>query len=77
MDMPRYTNSFFDGCFDTMRELNQRNEIEFCYNVDGQLVSTDKTSDRSYRKLGIEPSALNKCSKGFYWKGTDKPYFIG
>lgn len=58
-----------------------REFLEYCYCVDGVLYSTHKesvhrkTEEFYARNAGHELSSA--AVHGHYWKGTDKPYFLG
>lgn len=75
-----YMRGYVWGMMEIHRDRIMREEVEFCYLVDGVLYSTlketekrktddlYKTHDSLYRVLPDMPS-------GFIWRGTDKVYF--
>ena len=76
---PYHVISFLNGMKEVLSEQLYRNELEFCYTIDGVIYSVYKNSERYYEKHNITPKQLcdDADKSGHYWIGTDKPYFIG
>lgn len=79
--LPKRSNTrehrgYLRGCYDTHIDMLYRNDLEFCYlSEDRGLVSTTKTSKRYYERKGLQVSELTNWPNGFYWIGTDKPWY--
>lgn len=73
-----YVHGFVSGLLRAEQNTIMRNDVEFCYLVDGVLFSTHKDTDKRQteefyaRDAGSE---LSNAPSGFVWKGTVKPYF--
>jgi hypothetical protein len=72
---PRYIREYLRGCYDTHNDRLFRDELEHCYLTDQGLVSTRAASERYHGKIGFSVVALTGLPNGFYWRGTDKPWF--
>ena len=74
-----YVKGFVRGMCRARDNRVMRDLVEFCYVKDGVLYSTHKASThRSTEEFystgrGCE---LGGLPSGFYWKGTDKPFFM-
>jgi hypothetical protein len=76
-DFPRYVRSYLSGVYDCMKALCTRDDIEFCYFVEGTRYSIRKESDMYYEDHGITPQELHEKQekhKGFYWIESGKFY---
>ncbi len=72
----REHRGYLRGCFDTHVDQLYRNDLEFCYlSEEKGLVSIRKTSERYYERKGLQVSELTNWPNGFYWIGTDKPWY--
>lgn len=73
-----YVKGFVRGMCRTRDNHIMRDLVEYCYVEDGVLFSTHKASThRSTEEFyssgrGCE---LGNLPSGFYWKGTNKPFF--
>ena len=76
-DTPAWVKSYIDGYADALTKMLYQYKLEFCYLIDGRLVSTYKNSERYYEKMGYSISDLTDKPNGHYWIGSDKPYFNG
>ncbi len=74
----RYERGYVHGLIRARETRIQNAMVEFCYLKDGVLYSTHKqsthrTTEEFYSSgRGAE---LANLPSGFYWKGTDKPFF--
>jgi hypothetical protein len=77
-DAPKWLRCYLDGYeYALKRELQRGDLLEFCYVLDnGSIISMDKDSVRFYKCLGVSLDNLGGRKNGFYWVGSDKPYFV-
>lgn len=79
--LPKRSNTrehrgYLRGCYDTHVDQLYKDSLEFCYiSEEHGIVSTYKKSERYYEKCGMQVSELTNLPNGFYWIGTDKPWF--
>lgn len=75
----QYEQGFVKGLCRARDNRIQRDMMEYCYIKDGVLYSTHRfTTHRSTEEFyqsgrGCE---LADLPSGFFWKGTDKPFFL-
>jgi hypothetical protein len=75
----QYLQGFVRGMCRARDNRIMRDLVEFCYVENGVLFSTHRES--AHRKTEEFYSAGRGCElagmpSGFFWKGTDKPYFV-
>ena len=74
----KYTSwlrGFATGYHFSVSNRVMQEEVEFCYEHQGQLYSTrDKDSIHPYWATELAGIDVAKCQGNFYWKGTSKPY---
>lgn len=71
-DTPKWLKSYFNGMSRVLMDLYYRNDVEFCYVINGKIVSVYKGSTRNYKNFGISVSELGGNPSGHFWKGSDK-----
>lgn len=74
---PAYIKGYVQGLIDAQRESIWRNDVEFCYLVDGILYSTHKDSSRRKTEEFYQVDKgyiLNDCPNGHIWKDSDKVF---
>ena len=76
---PQWVKSFIDGMVEVLNSDLYFNHLEFCYMVDGKLLSVNKDSKRHYSKAKITPKQLHDRAtlSGHYWRDSDRPYYVG
>lgn len=75
-----YLKGYAQGCISIHRARIMNELTEFCYNVNGELYSTHKQTDKRQTEEFYQAgrgSELGNYPNGFYWKGSTKPYYIG
>jgi len=75
---PQWVFQYLRGVEDVKRDLLHDDHLEFCYVVNNKIYSVLKTSQRYYEKYSLTPKDLvtGKHQSGFYWKDSNRPYFI-
>lgn len=79
---PAWVCSYVDGVESVLREMQYRNDLEYCSRLkSGEIVSHHSDSDRYYQKKGYEPREISIGDivdiAGHFWKNTDKLFFGG
>jgi hypothetical protein len=73
-----YMHGFVYGLMRAEQKRIERENLEFCYLVDGILFSTHRDTDKrkteEFFQAGKGSYLVDKPS-GFIWKGSDKVYF--
>jgi hypothetical protein len=68
-----YEKFYFKGIIDTLMEQFKENNLEFCYEIDGEIYSTHKDSNKpritDYSKINSD------TTNGFYYKHNKTPFF--
>lgn len=72
--LPRWVRSYLEGQAAVHRANLYRYKLEFCYVLDGKILSVNRDSERYYEKLGYEVGQLTKAPRGHYWIGKNRPY---
>lgn len=75
-----YLLGYAQGVIDSERGNLFRNNLEFCYLVDGELYSTHRQPNTTRRTTAEfydtgRGHVLNDAPHAFYWKDSDKRYF--
>ena len=77
-----YMAGYAQGVIDGYRDQLFQNHLEFCYLVDGELYTTHhpehttRKTTKPFYEAGIAHEKLKDAPNGYYWKNSDKPYFI-
>ena len=73
---PKYIKSYLDGFFDAKIQTIRNDLIEFCYIIDGRIVSCRRGSKRHYSNFEYTAHDLIDKPNGLYWIDSNKPYFV-
>lgn len=76
---PAFVRGYVHGLIAAEKKVLYRDNLEFCYLVDGVLYTTSK-ADTGKPKTEVfytqnAGHLLSNAPCGHYWIGTDKPYF--
>ena len=69
-----WLSGYAAGIIDAWRDKLYADYLEFCYIVNGELISVNKTSKRKTTEQFADYQILNKCESNHYYKHMDKVF---
>ncbi len=77
-DLPVHVKAYIRGYYSALRDNLYRNHLFFAYEWEGKLYEKWEAYPEPLREyLRARPTGDLEIAHGHFWKGTEKPFFLG